>query len=148
MEYCILLDWNGTGENFQPERRRPMMGSRARIVSLLLAFLFARASEPIAAAAAPAGSRHLTKDERWMNQRLDHFSPTVSQLPLWLPGLSRTGARPSLTPATGPRLFRTTGNSSSATSSSSTTTAPPAARSSCASAASLPATASPTTTWP
>jgi len=147
VEYCILLDWNGTGENFQPERRRPMMGSRARIVSLLLAFLFARASEPIAAAAAPAGSRHLTKDERWMNQRLDHFSPTVSQLPLWLPGLSRTGARPSLTP-TGPRLFRTTGNSSSATSSSSTTTAPPAARSSCASAASPPATASPTTTWP
>ncbi|KXG38194.1 probable serine protease EDA2 [Sorghum bicolor] len=54
-----------------------MMGSRARIVSLLLlAFLFARAAEPIAAAAAPAGSRHLTQDERWMNQRLDHFSPT------------------------------------------------------------------------
>ena len=44
-----------------------MMGSRARIVSLLLAFLFARAAEPIAAAPAPAGSRHLTKDERWMN---------------------------------------------------------------------------------
>ncbi|CAD6205547.1 unnamed protein product [Miscanthus lutarioriparius] len=40
------------------------MGSRARIVSLLLAFLFARAAEPIAAAAAPAGSRHLTKDKR------------------------------------------------------------------------------------
>jgi hypothetical protein len=62
-----------------------MMGSRARIVSLLLAFLFARASEPIAAAAAPAGSRHLTKDERWMNQRLDHFSPTVSQTPTLAP---------------------------------------------------------------
>ncbi|CAN6287748.1 unnamed protein product, partial [Urochloa humidicola] len=47
-----------------------MMASRARLVSLLLAFLLARA------AAAAAGSRYLTKDERWMDQRLDHFSPT------------------------------------------------------------------------
>ncbi|KAJ1294860.1 hypothetical protein BS78_01G178800 [Paspalum vaginatum] len=49
-----------------------MTGSGARLVSLLLAFLLARA----AAAAAASGSRYLTKDERWMKQRLDHFSPT------------------------------------------------------------------------
>jgi hypothetical protein len=87
-----------------------MMGSRVRIVFLLLAFLFARAAEPIAAAA-PAGSRHLTKDERWMNQRLDHFSPTVSHqsTPSPAPCRARHGApvlgggrilvwEPSLTP--------------------------------------------------
>ncbi|GJM91208.1 hypothetical protein PR202_ga07563 [Eleusine coracana subsp. coracana] len=55
-----------------------MRSSRARFVSLLLfAFLLARVAdaEPLA-----GGGRHLTKDERWMNQRLDHFSPTVSLL--------------------------------------------------------------------
>ncbi|OEL18499.1 putative serine protease EDA2 [Dichanthelium oligosanthes] len=50
-----------------------MMGSRARLVSLLFAFLLARAA---IAAAAGSGSRYLTKDARWMKQRLDHFSPT------------------------------------------------------------------------
>ena len=54
------------------------MGSRARFVSLLVAFLLlARVAEPLA-----GGGRYLTEDERWMNQRLDHFSPTVSLLPL------------------------------------------------------------------
>ncbi|KAK3156901.1 hypothetical protein QOZ80_2AG0113610 [Eleusine coracana subsp. coracana] len=51
-----------------------MRSSRARFASLLLfAFLLARVAdaEPLA-----GGGRHLTKDERWMNQRLDHFSPT------------------------------------------------------------------------
>jgi hypothetical protein len=65
-----------------------MMGSRARLVSLLLAFLLARAVEvgPLSAAGGGGGgSRYLTKDERWMSQLLDHFSPTVSQLPLPLP---------------------------------------------------------------
>ncbi|RLN19459.1 putative serine protease EDA2 isoform X1 [Panicum miliaceum] len=51
------------------------MGSRARLVSLLFAFLLARVAEAGPPAAA-AGSRYLTKDERWMSQRLDHFSPT------------------------------------------------------------------------
>jgi hypothetical protein len=53
-----------------------MMGSRARLFSLLFAFLLARVAEAGPPAAAAAGSRYLTKDERWMNQRLDHFSPT------------------------------------------------------------------------
>ncbi|TVU32048.1 hypothetical protein EJB05_23764 [Eragrostis curvula] len=48
------------------------MGSRARFISVLFAFLLAHvAAEPLA-----AGGRYLTKDERWMSQRLDHFSPT------------------------------------------------------------------------
>ncbi|XP_062205766.1 probable serine protease EDA2 isoform X2 [Phragmites australis] len=47
------------------------MGSRARFVSLLVAFLLAPVAEPLA-----VGGRYLTEDERWMNQRLDHFSPT------------------------------------------------------------------------
>ena len=74
------------------------MGSRARLVSLLFAFLLARLAKagPPAAAAA-AGSRYLTQDERWMKQRLDHFSPTVSQLhhPIMRPTQhSRNRARP------------------------------------------------------
>ncbi|KAL6905188.1 hypothetical protein ACP4OV_002789 [Aristida adscensionis] len=52
-----------------------MMGPRARVASLLLTFL---PLLPLAAAVAAGdgGPRSLTKDERWMNQRLDHFSPT------------------------------------------------------------------------
>ena len=77
------------------------MGSRARLVSLLFAFLLARLAKAgppaAAAAAAAAGSRYLTQDERWMKQRLDHFSPIVSQLhhPIMRPTQhSRNRARP------------------------------------------------------
>jgi hypothetical protein len=58
-------------------RSETMRSSRARFVSLLFAFLLARVvvAEPLA-----GGARYVTKDERWMNQRLDHFSPTVSPL--------------------------------------------------------------------
>ena len=67
------------------------MGSRDRLVSLLFALLLARVAE---AGPPAAGSRYLTTDERWMKQRLDHFSPTVSQLhhPIDLrniPGIAR-----------------------------------------------------------
>jgi hypothetical protein len=65
------------------------MGSRPRVAFLhhhhhhhhhLLAvavvlLLLARGAEPIAAGGGAAG-RHLTTEERWMDQRLDHFSPT------------------------------------------------------------------------
>ncbi|CAN6287746.1 unnamed protein product [Urochloa humidicola] len=59
------------------------MVRRTRFVSLLAAslhlLLLARAAEPLGLRPPPplaAGGRYLTRDERWMNQRLDHFSPT------------------------------------------------------------------------
>jgi hypothetical protein len=54
-----------------------MRSSRVRFVSLLFAFLLARVAGAVPLA---GGARYVTKDERWMNQRLDHFSPTVSPL--------------------------------------------------------------------
>ncbi|CAL4934353.1 unnamed protein product [Urochloa decumbens] len=55
----------------------------ARFVSLLTAslhlLLLARGAEPLGLRPTPplaAEGRYLTRDERWMNQRLDHFSPT------------------------------------------------------------------------
>uniref|UniRef100_A0A0E0EZU2 Uncharacterized protein n=1 Tax=Oryza meridionalis TaxID=40149 RepID=A0A0E0EZU2_9ORYZ len=66
-----------------PEAVNKSMGSRPRVAFLhhhLLAvaavlLLLARGAEPIAAGGGAAG-RQLTTEERWMDQRLDHFSPT------------------------------------------------------------------------
>ena len=67
------------------------MVSRAGFASLLGAsfLLLLRSAEPLGFNHRPttagdelsaAPSRYLTREERWMSQRLDHFSPTVSSL--------------------------------------------------------------------
>ncbi|XP_051192663.1 probable serine protease EDA2 isoform X2 [Lolium perenne] len=71
-------------ETFLPET----MGSRARFASLLSAsflLLLLRSAEPLGLRQQTplaggellgVAGRYLTREERWMNQRLDHFSPT------------------------------------------------------------------------
>jgi hypothetical protein len=65
------------------------MGSRARFASLLSAsilLLLLLSAEPLGLRQQTphaggellgVAGRYLTREERWMNQRLDHFSPTV-----------------------------------------------------------------------
>jgi hypothetical protein len=74
------------------------MGSRARFASLLsasillLLLLSAEQQTPHAGGELlGVAGRYLTREERWMNQRLDHFSPTVRRfLSLTSSGLVRS----------------------------------------------------------